>query len=167
MRRFVPIFRRFCTHVSRKGRGMKLRCISRNRHNSLLRIVRESESGSHIVNCSLRNVRGSRLRVALNNFPVGHRNSRKRGGAFLVTLGLTRFSFLEEANDHATPLLLLSSVFSGLSTTEIRRVMGLITKRRFNRVFVASAGHSRLSNVLGSVRRSCGLFRMRKKRVES
>lgn len=120
---------------------------------------------SQVVKCSLHNVRGSRLGVLLKSFPVGERNSRKRGGACLITLGLTRFSFLGHAND-AIPLLLLSSVFSGLSTSHMRRVMGLITNSDFKRVFVASAGQRRLSHVLCGMNDSCGVFRMRRNRVD-
>lgn len=119
---------------------------------------------SGVVNCSLQKVRGSRLGVLLNSFPVGERNSRKRGGACLITLGLTRFSFLGHAKD-AMPLLLLSSVFSGLSTSHMRRVMGLITNSGFKRVFVASAGHRRLSHVLCGIKDSCGVFHIRDKTV--
>lgn len=161
----MPAFRSFCSCVSRSGRGIGLTCRSRTVDKKLLSVVGRDHQHSHMVKCSLGKIRGSSLVVRLKSFPVGQRKSRKRGGACLVTLGLTRFSFLGGANNGAAPLLLLSSVFSGLSTFHIRRVMGLMTKSHFKRVFVASAGQSRLSGVLGGVRERCGIFTMRSKRI--
>lgn len=117
------------------------------------------------MKCSLRNVRESSLRFAVKSCRVGHRKDRKRGGDCIVTLGLTRFDFLRHAYSGAAPLLLLSSVFSGLSTREIRTVIRLMSDSDFNRVFVASAGESRLSRVLCQLGNSFQVFRIGGKRV--
>lgn len=161
---FVPVFGRCCRAVYHSARRINLQCVSRLRGKDLTSVLTTGQRHSHVLNCASANVRGSRLRVALGNRLVHHINSRKRGGACLVTLGLTRCIFLSyEKRTH--PVLLLSSVFSGLSTSQIRRVIGLIDNSRFKRVFVASAGQGCLSTVLRSVGRNCTLFEIRRNRI--
>ncbi len=154
--RFRPLFRRCCGTVSNKHRRINLGCASRYRHNSLHLLLTRYHLHSRTVNCAAQNSRGSSLRVLLSNCPVGHAKSRKRGGACLVTLGVTRFHLLHRVAN-IVPVLLLSSVFSELSSRHITGVLGLITSSNFKRVFVASAGHGRVHRLISGFKLRTGV----------
>lgn len=164
-RQLRPITTRCCHVLSNSHRRIKLRCGSRLGSHPFNRVLLTTQRGSLIGRFAASNVRHSSLILQVNNCPLHGCNSRNRRGSFLVTLGLTRCAVITRRGNRG-PVLLLSSLFSGLSTKHIRRLVQLISRSSFKRVIVASYGPAHLHQVLSGTNKTCSLFAIRGNNVK-
>jgi DNA replication and repair protein RecF len=144
----LPLFQEFYGRISGGQEQVSLNYVSHCQRGPLLDVIRHDRMKDRAVGYSLHGIHRDDLEILLDGHPMRREGSQGQQKTFVISLKLAQFSFLQRANGHTTPLLLLDDIFDKLDANRVEQIVSLVSGDAFGQIFITDTNRDHLDQIL-------------------
>ena len=163
---FVPLVSSFYEQISGARENVELSYHSDLHKNTFRESLDAALRRDRAVEHSTAGIHKDDLEFLMDGHPVKKTGSQGQQKTFLLALKLAQFEFMRlKRPDKNPPVLLLDDIHDKLDEARMKKLMKMISDRRFGQVFITDTHAERLTGIFLELGMNCRIFKVEEGRA--
>jgi DNA replication and repair protein RecF len=147
---FIPLFQHYYSFITSAKETVSLSYRSHLNDGDFDTILKAAMRKDRMVQHTTVGIHKDDLLLEISGYPLKKFGSQGQQKSFLIALKLAQFDIIKRVKE-MMPILLLDDIFDKLDHTRVKRLMELVSDRKFGQIFITDTSTDRVADLFTDI----------------